>query len=43
MSPDLWIFQVFDHDTFIHTYKNVLGALIQSLIVFDLNSFIHMM
>jgi hypothetical protein len=33
MSPDRWILQVFDLNTFIHTCKNVLGALIPTFII----------
>jgi hypothetical protein len=33
MSPDLWILQVFDADSFIHTCKNVLDALMPTFII----------
>jgi hypothetical protein len=33
MSLDRWILQVFDLNTFIHTCKNVLGALIPTFII----------
>jgi hypothetical protein len=33
MSPDQWILQVFETDSFIHTCKNVLGALIPTFII----------
>jgi hypothetical protein len=33
MSHDRWINQVFDLNTFIHTCKNVLGALIPTFII----------
>ena len=37
MSPDRWILQVFDPDSFIHTCKNVRGALIPTLIIIRLS------
>jgi hypothetical protein len=33
MSPNQWISQVFDTDSFIHTYRNVLGALMPTFII----------
>jgi hypothetical protein len=33
MSPDQWISQMFDTSSFIHIFRDVLGALINTFII----------